>query len=385
MTFLNLIGSMATSVTENTLPFLALITVLVFVHEMGHFLVARYNGVRIEVFSIGFGPELWGRTDRRGTRWKVSMVPLGGYVKMFGEGDMVTGVDDAEDRPMTPEERAVSFHHKRLAQRAAIVFAGPLANFVFAIVVMTGLFAAVGTPKPLSGVGQIQPDSAAAAAGFKTGDTIVAIDGQAIRWFDDLRNIVSRNPGKSLRFDIVRNNRDITLDATPARHVLEASQKGVAPRVIGLLGVSPDPAQVIYQRMGIVQAVEHGVGRTYAMTAGIMDALGQMIRGTRNANELGGPISIAIVSADVAQTGLINMMMLAAAFSVNLGLLNLFPVPMLDGGHLVFYAFEALRGRPLSQRTQEYGFRFGLVLVFLLMIFATWNDFVRLFARFGGL
>lgn len=385
MTLLNMIGSMLASVTENTLPFLILITVLVFVHEMGHFLVARYNGVRIEVFSIGFGPELWGRTDRRGTRWKISLIPLGGYVKMFGEGDMVTGVDDTEERPMTPEEKAVSFHHKRLAQRAAIVFAGPFANFIFAVVVMLGVFTLVGTPKPLSAVGHIQPKSAAAAAGFKTGDTIVAIDGKTVRWFDDLRRIVSRHPGDVLHFDIRRDGQEMRLEATPARHRIEATKDGAPARVIGLLGVGPDPAQVIYQRMGPMRAAAQSVERTYAMTVGILDALGQMIRGTRNADELGGPISIAIVSADVAQTGLVNMLMLAAAFSVNLGLLNLFPVPMLDGGHLVFYAFEALRGRPLSPRTQEYGFRFGLVLVFLLMIFATWNDVVRLFSRFGGL
>lgn len=364
-------------------PFVVVFTILVFVHELGHYWIARRAGVRIETFAIGFGPELFGRNDSHGTRWKVCAIPLGGYVKMFGEQDFESS---GNDRPMTPEDQAVSFHHKRLGQRAAIVAAGPLANFAFAIVLLTALFTAVGLPFPLPAIGQIQDGSAAAEAGFLHGDRILRIDDNDVASFDDLRSIVRDNPAKALRFEIERGGDTILLIATPHAIAADAgggadagagADSGAADQV-GLLGVSPDPAQIGYQRLNPFEAVATATQRTWDLTAQIFGALGQIITGSRTAEELGGPLRIAQLSGQMAQGGVVSLVFFMAALSINLGLINLFPVPMLDGGHLAFYAIEAVRGRPLNQKVQEYGFRFGLVLVLLLMIFATWNDLVQL-------
>ena len=355
------------------IPFLVVLTILVFVHEMGHYWVARRNGVRVETFSIGFGPEVYGWTDRHDTRWKISAIPLGGYVKMFGEHDFD---GDGEPPPLTPAEEAVSFHRKRLGQRAAIVAAGPMANFLFAIVLLAGLFGIFGMPAPVAGIGAIQDDSAAAEAGFRPGDRVVRIDGESVALFEDMRRIVSERPGIALRFDVVREGEELSLTATP-----RPSEVGVADgekRIIGLLGVRPDPEQVQYERLGPFAAVGTAVERTFGLTAQILTALGQIVSGSRNADELGGPLRIAQISGQMAQGGFVSFVFFMAALSINLGLINLLPIPMLDGGHLAFYTVEAVRGKPLDRRFQEYGFRFGLILVFILMIFATWNDLVSL-------
>lgn len=353
-------------------PFLLVFSALVFVHELGHYLVARANRVRVEVFSIGFGPEITGWYDRAGTRWKVSAVPLGGYVKMFGEHDL----EDGGDAPaMTPEDMAVSFNHKRLSQRAAIVAAGPMANFLFAIILLAGLFAFAGLPMALAGIGQVQADSAAAEAGFREGDRVVSIDGEPIQWFDDLRERVSAHPGVPLTFTVDRGDQDVVLVATPKPTTV--SEDGIEKR-IGLLGVSPDPEQVEYERLDPFTSLWTATERTVGLVGQILSALGQIITGSRTAEELGGPLRIAQLSGEMAQGGLVSLVFFMAALSINLGLINLFPVPMLDGGHLAFYAAEAVRGRPLDRRVQEYGFRVGLVLVLLLMLFATWNDLVHL-------
>lgn len=360
-------------------PFVVVFTILVFVHELGHYWIARRAGVRIETFAIGFGPELFGRHDSHGTRWKVCAIPLGGYVKMFGEQDFEGNDTDA---PMTAEDQAVSFHHKRLGQRAAIVAAGPLANFAFAIVLLTALFTAVGLPFPLPAVGQIQDGSAAAEAGFVQGDRILRINGEDVASFEDLRSIVRDNPDQALRFEIERGGDTLLLTATPRTVAANAAggADGDSGEVaqVGLLGVSPDPAQIGYQRLNPFEAVATASQRTWGLTTQILGALGQIITGNRTAEELGGPLRIAQLSGQMAQGGLVSLVFFMAALSINLGLINLFPVPMLDGGHLAFYAVEAVRGRPLNQKVQEYGFRFGLVLVLLLMIFATWNDLVQL-------
>ncbi|MCB2101775.1 MAG: RIP metalloprotease RseP [Rhodobacterales bacterium] len=359
------------------LPFLIVLTILVFVHEMGHFWVARRNGVRVDVFSIGFGPELFGWNDRHGTRWKFSAVPLGGYVKMFGEYDAEDGGEDGEPRPeMTPEEQAVSFHHKKLRQRTAIVAAGPIANFIFAIVMFAVLFTLVGNPRPLAGVGRVVEDSAAAEAGFQTGDTILAIDGQAVHWFADLRAIVSASPGKPLAFDVKRGDDLLVLTAVP-KPKEETGPDGTVV-TIGQLGVGVDSNQIGYEKQDPLTAIQQGVERTWGMTTQILDFLGGLTQGRGSADDLGGPIQIAKISGEMFSAGWVEFFFFMAALSVNLGLINLFPVPMLDGGHLMFYAAEAVRGKPLSARAQEYGFRFGLVLVLLLMVFVTWNDLMRI-------
>jgi regulator of sigma E protease len=354
--------------------FLFVLTVLVYVHEWGHYWVARKNGVRVEVFSIGFGPEVYGWTNEAGTRWKISAIPLGGYVKMLGQSDLPS--DEEGEQPLSEEEQAVSFQNKTLAQRAAIVVAGPLANFIFAIVLFAGLIMTVGTPRHYAGVGNILPDSAAAEARLEVGDRIIDIDGQEVVWFSDLVRIVSANPGVPLKITVLRGKEELTLPATPK--VQKRTDKDGNPVEIGLLGVRFDPEQAEYERQNPLQAVWLGVRQTYVLTTNILSYLGEMIVGERSAEELGGPLKIAKLSGQMAQGGLDNLIFFMAALSVNLGLINLFPIPLLDGGHLLFMAVEAIRGRPLSERAQEYGFRFGLILVLILMVFATWNDLVDL-------
>ena len=363
---------------DYVVPFLVVLTILVFVHEMGHFSVARYNNVRVEVFAVGFGRELFGYTDRQGTRWKFCAIPFGGYVKMFGQGEEIEdeNSDGEETRALTPDEKKVSFHHKRLGQRAAIVVAGPLANFIFAIIVLGLLFGIAGTPSPLAGIGSVQTESAAETAGFENGDRVVSINGEEVRWFEDLRQIVSSSPGMELKFGVERGDQLISLTATPKVHV-SVDAEG-AQNEIGLLGVTPDPEMIEYVDVGPLDAAWMGVERTYGLTTQILSALGQIISGSRTADELGGPLRIAQISGQMAQGGLISLAFFLAALSVNLGLINLFPVPMLDGGHLVFYGVEGILGRPVNAKTQEYSFRFGLALVLLLMFFATWNDLVQL-------
>ncbi|MEQ8195981.1 MAG: RIP metalloprotease RseP [Rhodospirillales bacterium] len=364
MEFLNVIW-------DYVIPFLFVLTVLVFFHELGHYWIAKRNGVRIEVFSIGFGAEIYGFNDKSGTRWRFSAIPLGGYVKMFGE----TMTADGEEKELTEEEKKVSFHHKRLGQRAAIVAAGPLANFALTIVLWAGLFAIAGSPILLASIGTVQPESAAAAAQMKPGDRIVAINGKKVVSFDDLREVVSINPGVPLNFSIVRDGRTVQLAATPKRH--RVSEKDGAAKEIGLLGVMPDPKQHIFERQNPVTATWMAVERTAVMTWQILSYLGDMIAGNRTAKELGGPLRIAQLSGEVAQGGLINLINFMAVLSLNLGLINLFPIPVLDGGHLAMYGAEAVRGRPLGPKVQDYSFRFGFVLVLALVVFATWNDLVN--------
>jgi len=354
--------------------FLVLLTILVFVHELGHYWVARRNNVRVEVFSVGFGPELYGWTDSRETRWKISAIPLGGYVKMLGQEDIPEGGE--EPRELTEEEKAVSFEYKTVGQRAAIVFAGPAINFIFGILVFALLAAAVGTPHTLASIDKVRTGSAAEVAGFQSGDRVISIDGKPITYFDELREIVSKSPGTELTFVVVRNESEITLRAVPTSST-RTGEDGVATGV-GLLGVEGNREAVEYKRQNPAAALWFGIERTYTLTIAILKYVGDMLVGNRGTDDLGGPLRIAQVAGQMAQEGMIEYVHLMALLSVNLGLINLFPIPMLDGGHLVFFGIEALRGRPLGPRAQEYGFRFGLILVLMLVVFVTWNDLVHL-------
>jgi regulator of sigma E protease len=355
------------------IPFLVVLTALVFVHELGHYLVARWNGVRVEVFSIGFGPELFGWTDRSGTRWKFSLIPLGGYVKMFGDANAASMPADGADE-LSAAERAEAFPHKRLGQRAAIVSAGPIANFLFAIVVLAGLFSIVGQPFTPAVVGEVMPGSAAEAAGFRADDEIVAVNGQTVARFEELQRIVALRPGEPLTITVLRDGGEVQLEATPQR-VMRDNGLG-EEQAVGQLGIRRSGAD--YVQHDPLTALWQATRETVSIIDQTFTALGQIIRGDRGADELGGPIRIADMSGQAAELGIGALIYFAAVLSINLGLINLFPVPMLDGGHLLFYAIEALRGRPLGERAQEYGFRIGLALVLTLMVFVTWNDLLRI-------
>ncbi len=348
-------------------PFLLILSVVVFVHEFGHFWVARRNGVRVEVFSIGFGPELFGWTDRRGTRWKFALVPLGGYVKMLGE-------EETPGAARTPD----AFPAKRVGQRMAIVAAGPLANFLFAVLVFALLFLVYGKPYAPPVVGDVMPDSPAAAAGLLPGDRILAVNGETVDSFEDLQRIVRDAPGTPLVFTVRRDGRTLELTVVPELREVETPAGTVR---IGLVGVTSRGLE--YRRLGPGSALVEAVAETGRMIAGTLQAVGQMIVGTRGTEELGGPLRIAQMSGEIARQGLVPVLWFAAILSLNLGLINLFPIPMLDGGHLLLYTIEAARGRPLSERSQEILFRIGLAMVVTLMLFATWND-LRQLELFGS-
>ncbi len=368
-----------TGVPFTILSFLLTLTVVVFVHEFGHFIIARRNGVRCLAFSIGFGPELFGYTDKHGTRWKFSLIPLGGYVKMFGEAEtmqIVEGGNDQPPRELTAEEKAVSLHHKTVGQRAAIVFAGPAINFLFAILVFWITFMTIGRPVTEPIIGQVVEGSAAAEAGLLVEDRIMSIDGNTIGRFEDIQSIVPLSNGGPMNVVVQRDGGEQTLSITP--RMSEQQDVFGNPQKRYVLGItsSGQSSQVVTHNP--IEALSISVGQTYEVVEGTFIALGQIIAGTRGTEDLGGPIRIAKYSGQAAKTGLVGFIIFMAILSINLGLINLFPVPLLDGGHLLFYAIEAVRGRPLSERAQEWGLRVGLALVGALMIFVTWNDIVHL-------
>jgi regulator of sigma E protease len=379
--FLSGINALGGGVVGYLVPFLFVLTLVVFFHELGHFLVARRCGVRVLVFSIGFGPELFGFNDRHGTRWKISAIPLGGYVKFFGDENAASVPDPVALAAMTEEERRHSFVHQPVARRAAIVVAGPLANFVLAIAIFAALFMVFGKPSTSPRVDAVQPGSAAEAAGFKPGDLVLAINGRSIESFPDMQQIVSTSAGDTLEFEVDRGGLKVALKATPT--LRESKDRFGNVHRIGVLGItrSPSPEDTHFQPVGPVKALELGVQRTWFVVERTLSYIGGVISGREAADQLGGPIRIAQVSGQVATEGLPSLFSLAAVLSVSIGLLNLFPVPLLDGGHLLFYGIEAARGRPLSERAQEVGFRIGLAIVVMLMIFATYNDLLHLAAQ----
>ena len=371
----DMVVSLVTVIWDYIVPFLVAITVLVFVHELGHYLVARWCGVRVEVFSVGFGGEIWGRTDSRGTRWKLSWVPFGGYVKMFGE--MLPPAGDGEDGPaLSPEEERVSFHTKALWRRAAIVFAGPFANFLFAAVLLAAIFATVGEPSTPANVTAVVEGSAAERAGIAPGDVIRRIDGNRVDRFEEVARIVRMSAGVELEIEVEREGERVTLLAVPDTVALTEGRS--VPQKIGRLGISRSGGGIEIVRRDPGQAVLRGIDETIRITGEIFQAIGQILSGVRDTSDLGGPIRIAQISGDVWQAGLLSMVAFVATLSINLGLINLFPIPMLDGGHLMFYAVEAVAGRPPGRRTREYGYRVGIALVLGLMVFVTWNDLVQI-------
>lgn len=362
------------------IPFLFVLTIVVFFHELGHFLVARWAGVKVLTFSLGFGPELFGFNDRHGTRWKVSAIPLGGYVKFFGDESEASTPSAGALQTMTAEERKVSFHHKKVGPRAAIVAAGPIANFLLAIVIFAALFTFFGKPSQTARVDSIQENSAAATAGFKPGDVVTAINGDTIESFSEMQRIVSTKAGVPLVFTVKRGDEVVKLNGTPQLREIKDSFGNV--HRVGILGITraTGPGDTVTKPVNPATAVWLGVKETWFVVDRTVAYIGGIFTGRENADQVGGPIRIAQISGQVATIGLSALIHLAAVLSVSIGLLNLFPVPLLDGGHLLFYAIEAVRGKPLSERSQELGFRVGLALVLMLMLFATYNDILHLAA-----
>ncbi|MFP4313528.1 MAG: RIP metalloprotease RseP [Alphaproteobacteria bacterium] len=459
MNFLELFQSFGNNVWIYGGTFILVLSILVFVHEWGHYIVARICGVRVESFSIGFGREIFGWNDKNGTRWKFSLIPLGGYVKLYGDvdpasaqhGDNVEG-EDGDVRPMTPEERDQAFFSKPVWKRAAVVFAGPAINYIFAVILLCGLYVYNGKPVTPPVAAAVIGGSSAAEHGFMPHDEVLEIDGKTIRSFEDIRREMMISLDEERHFLVQRGDDVINIYAKP--HKVEQEDRFGFKHSRGLLGlISPrhavqiknilnidgreydegnveakiadlqnrfgetftieikrgsevdvltvNPLQEFNTEFTNAEAEEYGVlfisstdgefvqfglwdgfiesiEQTYVITVGTLEALGQMITGTRSATELGGIIRIGAVAGDMAQQGLISLILFTALLSINLGLINLFPIPMLDGGHLVFYTFEALMGKPIPEQIQEYAFRFGLFFLVCIMVFANLNDIVQL-------
>lgn len=360
-------------------PFILVLGVLIFVHELGHYLAARSVGVHVEVFSIGFGRTIVGWTARDGTYWKVGWIPLGGFVKLHGQEspeDRLAAEAEAREKgqPAPVWREGQTFAEKTVGRRAWVVAAGPLANFLLAAVLLACLYATAGRPNTAAIVTAVQEGSAASRAGLQPGDRIVSIDGRSVSRFEEVQGLIRLRPGQALPVEVDRAGQRATLTATPDRR--EVTDRFGNVQVMGLLGVSGGVPE--YARLGPAQALVAGLGETVRMTDQTLVALWQMITGQRGTEEIGGPLRIAQLSGQVAEGGIAPLIGLMALLSINLALINLFPIPVLDGGHLMFYAAEAIRGRPLPPRAQEYGFRAGLALLLGLFVLATWNDLTQL-------
>ncbi|MDA4843945.1 RIP metalloprotease RseP [Hoeflea poritis] len=360
-------------------PFLIVLTLVVFVHEMGHYLVGRWCGIRILTFSVGFGPEIVGFNDKHGTRWKLSAIPLGGYVKFYGDENAASAPDFDAVSGMSDSEREQSFLGANVWKRVATVAAGPVANFILAIVIFAVMFSIYGRPVADPVVAQVQPASAAEEAGLLPGDIIAAIDGKPVATFEDIRRYVSPRPEVEIVLTVDRGGSTFDVPIVPQRSEIE-DQFGNKMEV-GLIGVVTDSSVANFRRQELnpLQAVGAAVGESWFIVARSVGYIGNIIIGREKADQLGGPIRVAQVSGQVATLGVGALLQLAAVLSVSIGFLNLLPIPMLDGGHLVFYAIEIIRGKPVGEKAQEVAFKIGLSLVLMLMLFATWNDVTMLF------
>ena len=359
-------------------PFLFVLTIVVFFHELGHFYAARRCGVRVEVFSVGFGRAIASWHDKHGTEWKIGWLPLGGYVKFFGDENEASAPDAEKLKELPDDARGDTLFFKPLWQRAIVVAAGPVANFILAIIIFASLYTLLGQRITDPVIGTVVENSAAERAGMKTGDLITAIDGDEVTTFSQVRRLVTVSAGVPLDFSVERGGVDLLLTATPDR-VLEVDRFGNEYHV-GRLGVSvnADENTVRHERYNPITALWMGVEESYFIIEQTFVVLGRIIMGRESAESLGGPIRIAQLSGQTATLGFVALINLTAVLSVSIGLINLFPIPMLDGGHLAFYAYEAVFGKPMSERAQEIGMRIGLSMVMMLFIFVTWNDLARL-------
>lgn len=362
-------------ILHNFFSFVFIISFIVFIHEFGHFYIARLCGVKVDEFSIGFGKELFFYNDKKGTRWKICLLPFGGYVKMFGDKNGASMPDVAMLDKMSDIEKKQSFIGKNVYHRIAIVAAGPIANFLLTIVIFTFLFKVNGLNKTLPIVNEVLMESAALEAGIKTNDEILSINGKEITDFQEIRTIVSTSIKEDLVFQIKRREEILTIKITPKIQVIKDFFGDDVK--VPIIGISAPEA--IRQDLNLPQSFIQANKETYNISVAIFKALGELVTGKRSVEDLGGPIKIAKYSGKTVSMGVVAVLWFMAMISLNLGVMNLLPIPVLDGGHLFYYIIEAIRGKALSQKTQQIGFKIGLSLVLALMIFTTVNDVRQLF------
>lgn len=362
-------------------PFLAVLTVIVFVHEMGHYLVARWNGVAIQTFSIGFGKELFGWNDKHGTRWRVAAIPLGGFVRFVGDMDAASTPDSEVIANADPELAPRLFANKNVWQRISVVAAGPIANVILTFLILYALLLGYGRYTIPPVVGEVIAGSVAESAGIQAGDVIVAVDGYVVRGFEDFQRLVATSPERPVSIELDRGAQHQTIVLVP--EAVDVADRFGNNQRIGRIGVSRDVADtdVTLYRPGPVEAVGMTVEEIRFIVQRTAAFIGDFFVGRGDVEQLGGPVKVAKVSGEVATLGIVALINLTALLSLNIGIFNLLPVPMLDGGHLLYYLVEAVRGRPLSMKVQEIGFRFGFALVLALMVFTLFND--TIFAHFG--
>jgi regulator of sigma E protease len=376
MGFMNPLSDLATWLGWYVIPFIVILSLIVFVHELGHYLVGRWSGVKIDAFSLGFGPELFARLDSRGTRWRVGALPLGGYVKFHGDANVASApVGAAAGSTVNP---SLTLAGQPLMNRAAIVLAGPVANFILAFVIFAGMFMAFGRVEHLARIGRVEPGSAAALAGFQAGDLVKSINGDAIDSFEALQDSTPMSTGLPMRFVDEREGSDVELTATPRITVVDQGVFG--KRRMGHLGLasSANPKDSKIERCGPLTCAAWGAAQEWFIIKATATYIAGIFAGRESTDQMSGLIGAAQMAGEMAKISYWELFSLAAWFSVSVGFMNLLPIPLLDGGHLVFYAFEALRGRPLSERMQEIGLRIGIAIVALLLVFTTSHDIVRL-------
>jgi len=382
MGILDSLIAFGTTVLAWAVPFLIVLGLVVFIHELGHFLVARWNGVAVEAFSIGFGPEIAGFYDKQGTRWRVAWIPLGGYVKFLGDENAASMPSHEAAANVSPEDRARMFQFKPVGARAMVVAAGPVANFLLALVIFAGLFMAYGKTVIEPRVDEVVAGSPAQEAGFQPGDLILSIEGDQIESFEEMVRIVGLSAEQPLDVVVQRAGDQKTLTVTP--ELVETESRFGTAKIarIGIRGAA-ERSDVIVKTYGPVEAVGKSFEETFFWMKQPIIFIGELIGGRASADQLGGPVRIAQMSKEVASIGIPELLRWTAIISISIGLINLFPIPVLDGGHLVFYGIEAIRGRPLNEKAQEIGFRIGMALVLMLMVFVTWNDVVQLIGQGG--
>jgi regulator of sigma E protease len=362
-------------ILQNFFSFIFIISIIVFIHEFGHFYVARLCGVKIDEFALGFGKELFGFNDKKGTRWKFCLIPLGGYVKMYGDKNAASMPNLEQANNMPQEEKEKSFIFKNVYQRIAIVSAGPIANFLLAITIFTFLFQVNGLTTVLPIVDMVSENSAAFEAGLQKGDRILAVDAKEITDFEEIRGIVSQSAEKALQLKVSRQGEIINIAITPKAQVTK-DLFGDEIKV-GMIGVSS--SSISSQELTLGQSFIHANKETYNISIAIFKAIGELVTGRRSVEELGGPIKIAQYTGKTVDMGAMAVLWFMAMISVNLGVMNLLPVPVLDGGHLFYYLIELIFRKPLPQKAQQIGFHLGFSLVMALMLFTTFNDVRQLF------